>query len=108
MPPAAAVHHGSAWTVRSTILKPTAHSHHTPKPTAHTQDNFASVVRRSSTAVTYASLADECFNGSPVARGAVDATIALGCFGFATSYLIVIGGLMPQVAEMLCGREVRV
>ena len=65
-------------------------------------------MRRSSTAVTYASLADECFNGSPVARGAVDATIALGCFGFATSYLIVIGGLMPQVAEMLCGSTPRI
>ena len=52
----------------------------------------------STAAITYATLADQCFGCNPSMRAAVDASIALGCFGFATSYLIVLGGLCPQVA----------
>jgi len=54
---------------------------------------------------TFAVLADHSFGGNALARVAVEACIALGCFGFATSYLIVMGGLCPQIAGYMGAAE---
>jgi amino acid permease len=49
--------------------------------------------------ISFGSMAKAAFGGSRMANALIEISNATGCYGMATSYLIVIGDLVPQVFE---------